>query len=131
MTFQDLKKKIMLSQSSSEQPELVKLLEGRPFWIWDKTAHRLEDHRTEGYCCFNHIVGAPVKNKIEMPMFDYEKLLFDALLIHDYKNPLKHNFKQKHLWVKKATGLGITEFMLRLMAWLCLKDSISAVLKCA
>jgi hypothetical protein len=28
------------------------------------------------------------------------------------------------LWqvVKKATGLGITEFMLRLMAWLCLKD---------
>ena len=28
-------------------------------------------------------------------------------------------FKDKHLWVKKATGLGITEFMLRLMAWLC------------
>ena len=29
------------------------------------------------------------------------------------------SFKNKHLWVKKATGLGITEFMLRLMAWLC------------
>ena len=28
----------------------------------------------------------------------------------------------KHLWIKKATGLGI-EFMLRFMAWLCLKDS--------
>src|ERR687888_213567 len=28
----------------------------------------------------------------------------------------------KHLWIKKATGLGITEFMLRYMAWLCLKD---------
>jgi hypothetical protein len=25
--------------------------------------------------------------------------------------------------VKKATGLGITEFFLRLMAWLCLKDN--------
>jgi late competence protein required for DNA uptake (superfamily II DNA/RNA helicase) len=29
------------------------------------------------------------------------------------------SFKDKHLWVKKATGLGVTEFMLRFMAWLC------------
>ena len=28
------------------------------------------------------------------------------------------SFKDKHLWAKKATGLGVTEFMLRLMAWL-------------
>jgi hypothetical protein len=34
--------------------------------------------------------------------------------------PLNHSFKHKHLWVKNATGLGITEFMLRFMAWLCL-----------
>jgi hypothetical protein len=26
------------------------------------------------------------------------------------------------LWVKKATGLGITEFFLRFMAWLCLRN---------
>jgi late competence protein required for DNA uptake (superfamily II DNA/RNA helicase) len=26
------------------------------------------------------------------------------------------------LWIKKATGLGVSEFMLRFMAWLCLKD---------
>jgi hypothetical protein len=32
------------------------------------------------------------------------------------------SFKDKHLWVKKATGLGVTEFMLRLMAWLCTRD---------
>ena len=32
------------------------------------------------------------------------------------------DFKDKHLWVKKATGLGVTEFMLRLIAWLCTKD---------
>ena len=32
------------------------------------------------------------------------------------------DFKDKHLWVKKATGLGVTEFMLRLMAWLCTRD---------
>jgi hypothetical protein len=30
-----------------------------------------------------------------------------------------NNFKDKHLWVKKATGLGVTELMLRMMAWLC------------
>ena len=32
-------------------------------------------------------------------------------------------FKDKHLWVKKATGLGVTELMLRIMAWLCTRDS--------
>ena len=44
------------------------------------------------------------------------------LLLLDFYNPSKHNFKHKHLWVKKATGLGVTEFMLRLMAWLCLRN---------
>jgi hypothetical protein len=29
----------------------------------------------------------------------------------------------KHVWIKKATGLGVSEFMLRFMAWLCLKDN--------
>jgi hypothetical protein len=31
--------------------------------------------------------------------------------------------RNKHLWIKKATGLGISEFMLRFMAWLCLRDN--------
>ena len=44
-------------------------------------------------------------------MFDYEELLF---------NELNQN---RHLWIKKATGLGITEFVLRYMAWLCFKDN--------
>jgi hypothetical protein len=35
---------------------------------------------------------------------------------------VKGSFKDKHLWVKKATGLGVTRFMLRIMAWLCTKD---------
>lgn len=122
MTFKELKKKISGLILSSEQTELKELLHDKPFWIWDATVHRLEDSRTEGCCCFNHIVGLPIKNKNEKPLFDYEKRLYDALLIPDYENLLKHNFKHRHLWVKKATGLGVTEFMLRLMAWLCLKD---------
>jgi hypothetical protein len=69
-------------------------------------------------CCFNHIVGLPVKDKTEHPIYDYEKILYDALI-----NSNKGDYKDKHLWVKKATGLGVTEFMLRLMAWLCTKDA--------
>ena len=36
---------------------------------------------------------------------------------------MSFSFKDKHLWVKKATGLGVTEFMLRFLAWLCLRNS--------
>jgi hypothetical protein len=57
--------------------------------------------------------------------------LYNALLIPGYFNSdtklhtddpanIMHPFKEKHLWVKKAIGLGVTEFMLRFMAWLCL-----------
>ena len=53
-------------------------------------------------------------------MFDYERLLYDSLLIADFYNPLQHTFKQKHVWVKKATGIGVTEFFLR---WLCLRNN--------
>lgn len=30
--------------------------------------------------------------------------------------------QHKHLWIKKATGLGVPEFILRYMCWLCLRD---------
>src|SRR5919107_1009108 len=37
--------------------------------------------------------------KINIPIFQYEKLIYDSLLISDFYNPLKHTFKLKHLWV--------------------------------
>jgi len=55
-------------------------------------------------------------------MFDYEKLLYDPLLASGFNNTLNHSFKHKHLCVKKATGLGVTEFFLRFMAWLCVRN---------
>ena len=61
-------------------------------------------------------------------MFDYETMLYRALLQPGYLNSssghgnILHAFKEKHLWVKKATDLGVTEFMLRFMAWLCLRN---------
>ena len=60
---------------------------------------------------------------MEKPIFDYQELLYEALLSPDFCNPLNHGFKDKHLWIKKATGLGVTEFFLRLMAWLCLRNN--------
>lgn len=52
-------------------------------------------------------------------MFDYEKKIFDEL--NKYGKGLDKQ-KNKHLWLKKATGLGVTEFVLRYMAWLCYRD---------
>jgi hypothetical protein len=119
LTFKDLKKRVSL-QVSQEETRLFERLKGKPFWIWDKQQHKQEDIRTDGYCCFNHIIGLPTKEGVEKAMFDYEKVLYDSILINDTTN--HNNFKHKHLWVKKATGLGVTEFFLRLMAWLCLRN---------
>ncbi len=47
-------------------------------------------------------MSLPVKNWVGHPIFDYEKILYDALMIPS------HNFKDKHLWVKKATVLEVT-----------------------
>jgi hypothetical protein len=61
--------------------------------------------------CFQHIIGLPSKYGKYHKLYDYEQDIYNILEQH------------KHLWIKKSTGLGITEFMLRYMAWLCLKDN--------
>lgn len=111
MTFRD-PQKLVQSQKSPEQSQALQRLKSKPFWICEPSQHRQEDIRTKGDCCFNHIIGLPRKDRIEKSIFDYEKLLYDSLLIREFYNPVKHNFKHKHLWVKKANGLGVTEFML-------------------
>ena len=111
IVFKDLQKLVSQSRQQNSRKELFQRLQGKPFWIWDKQQHKLEDIRTNGDCCFNHIIGLPQKDGNDMPLFDYEQLIFDSLN------------GNKHLWIKKATGLAISEFMLRFMAWLCLKDN--------
>ena len=103
-------------QQQKSSSSSLSVLKGLPFWKWDKEEHRKQAVVTNGKCCFNHVCGLPTKDKKEYPLFDYEKILYDSLLSVD------GTFKDKHLWVKKATGLGVTEFMLRLMAWLCTRD---------
>jgi hypothetical protein len=102
-------------QQQQQQQQQTTLFSSRvcnkPFWIWDIEEHKTADIITNGDYCFNHIIGLPTKNAQDKPFFDYEKLLFDTLQ------------QCKHIWIKKATGLGITEFMLRYMTWLCLRNN--------
>ena len=102
MTLQNLSKVLdkyeqQLSRSNIQQFDQLK---GLPFYNWQNP----QDTRT-----LNHAIGLPQKNGLSYPLFDYEQMLFDTL------------HTNKHIWIKKATGLGVTEFMLRYMAWLCLK----------
>jgi hypothetical protein len=122
VTFRDLQKLVQSQSGPEQQSQLFQRLRNKPFWIWDQAKHKQEDIKTKGDCCFNHIIGLPRKDETEKPIFDYEKLLYNSLLASKFYNPLEQTFKHKHVWIKKATGLGITEFFLRFMAWLCLRN---------
>ena len=78
----------------------------KPFYCWDTEYLGNRD------CCFNHMIGLPVDSKTHevKPLFPYEKEIFNIWEQYMY------------IWIKKATGLGVSEFFLRLMLWLCLKD---------
>src|ERR687887_2949794 len=114
--FKDLQKLVSQQQQEKARNDLYDRLINKPFWISDREQHKQEDIRTNGDCCFNHIIGLPQKDGEDKPLYDYEQLIFESL---DIQNT-------KHLWIKKPTGLGISEFMLRFMAWLCLKDDALA-----
>jgi hypothetical protein len=136
LTFKEIPKVIESQSDSSigKSNQILQCLKGKPFWYWkDSYIHKKNDIKYKGECCFNHQIGLPKKDGIEKPFFDYEKELYKALMIPGYlnSNPKLHSvdsnnimypFKEKHLWIKKSVGLGVTEFMLRFMAWLCLKD---------
>ena len=114
MTFKDLQKRVILQASTIQQQSKLTELHNKSFWIWNIEEHKQEDIRTNGNCCFNHIIGLPQKDGNDKPLYDYEEIIFDSLVTQN---------GNKHLWIKKATGLGISEFMLRFMAWLCIKDN--------
>jgi hypothetical protein len=112
--FRDLKRFVdnqnQTQQLQTSAAEQFSIFKGLPFYIWNKEEHRKAYAQTNGFCCWNHVIGLPQKEGKRFPLFPYEEILFNAL--QDYK----------HVWVKKATGIGITEFILRYMIWLCLKD---------
>jgi hypothetical protein len=93
MTLKDLKKRISLETTLQQQSRLFERLYNKPFWIWDQQQHKQEDIRTDGDCCFNHIIGLPQKDGIDKPLHDYERIIFDSLVTHD---------GNKHLWINMS-----------------------------
>jgi hypothetical protein len=113
MTFKDLQK-VVQSQSNGQitSVDLQTKLQDKAFWIFDKEQHKQEDIRTQGQCCFWHILGCPRKDGREMPVLPYQKILYDTLQNH------------KHIWCLKSRGIGVTSFLLRYIAWCCLNEKI-------
>jgi hypothetical protein len=68
VTFKDLKKRISLEAIAQQQSKLFERLQNKPFWIWDQQQHKLEDIKTNGDCCFNHIIGLPQKDGADKAM---------------------------------------------------------------
>jgi hypothetical protein len=133
LTFQDLQKLVQSEAGQTNNINLQAKLQGKGFWYWHPSKHKQIDKIDNGNCCFNLIIGLPRKEGMEKPLFDYELILYKALMQQGYlnsypyqrdqqQNDTTYTFKEKHVWIKKATGLGITEFFLRFMAWLCLRN---------
>jgi hypothetical protein len=166
MTIKDLQRLMeqhqhqhQTSSNSTAIQDLLNKLRDRPFYYWIKFQSK------NGAQSFNGIIGLPKKNGKPLPLFDYQFMIYKALMEPTYfnkrypspkeesyfdqkradvesttkikdqntlyskalyqrekDNTLLYPFKVKHVWIKKATGLGITEFMLRYMAWLCLRN---------
>lgn len=97
--------------------ELLKQIQGLPFWIKDREEHKeaIQECKDLGLdrlvCCFNHCIGLPKKNNMPMPIFDYENMIVDAIENND------------RVWIKKARGLGVTELIIRYIVWLCMRDN--------
>ena len=61
VAFKDLRKKVSL-EAIQQQSRLFEKLLNKPFWVWNQQQHKQQDIRTNGDCCFNHIIGLPQKD---------------------------------------------------------------------
>ena len=107
---QTIQQKNQQSQNQSSQSSLD-ILKDKPFWIWDKTEHLKLAKETNQQCCAQHILGLPRKNDKAFPLFDYQKLIFDAI---------ENN---QNIFILKSRGIGCTTFMIRYFAWKILSSS--------
>jgi hypothetical protein len=91
--------------SDYNNKDSLDIFKGKPFYCWDTEYLGLRD------CCFVHMIGLPKKDGETKPFFPYESDVLKAVQKH------------MHVWIKKATGLGISELFLYYMPYLCVKDN--------
>lgn len=82
-----------------------------PFWIWENFLHRSKFFKTNGRCCFNHLISLPLKAGNQYPIFDFQTIIFDTLE------------RNQNIWIEKTNGIGLTTFMLRYLAWKILSSA--------
>ena len=97
-----------------------KIFEGLPFYRFDLTPeqHKEVYHSTHSRCCWNHFIGLPEKDGKRYPLFDYQEQVFNDFMKSMRNEPLEDGSTYRFFAVLKATGLGFTEIIIRLMAWL-------------
>lgn len=61
--------------SNSDSSDIFK---NTPFWLWNQEVLSEKYRRTVGKCCFNHLIGLPIKNNKDYDIFLFQKLIFDA-----------------------------------------------------
>jgi len=67
--------------------------------------NQLDIFKGKSFLEFNDIIGLPIKNGKEHQIYDYEL---------DVINKIESN---RNIWIKKSRGIGITELLLRFLAW--------------
>lgn len=116
--YKFMERRYLVNKDILDNP--FKIFYGLPFYRFDLTREehlKLYDEK-KGRCCFNHFIGMPEKHGKINPFFPYEKEVFD-----DFEATLLGRSPQKLFAVLKATGLGFTEFMNRVMAWMAVSSS--------
>ncbi|MFI5407423.1 MAG: hypothetical protein ACHQ1D_13045, partial [Nitrososphaerales archaeon] len=111
--YKFLKNRYLINQDVLNNP--FEIFYGLPFYRFDLTREehlKLFDEK-KGRCCFNHFIGMPEKHGKINPFFPYQKEVFE-----DFEATLQGKSQQKLFAVLKATGLGFTELMNRIMAWM-------------
>lgn len=122
-TVKEFKKKRTRRADTFHKTVFAKEVQGKPFWIEDQTEHE-KIRETDKKCCFCHIVGLPEKEHLVGRSLD-GKEIFEKRShpMYDYEMELYHILdNERYIRIKKATGIGITTFILYLMAWYCVRD---------
>lgn len=73
--------------------------------------YKIDVFKDKTFLEFNDIIGLPVKNGIEHPIYDYELEMQDAIE------------QNQHVWIKKARGIGATELLIRYLSWKALSTN--------
>lgn len=116
--YKFMEKKYLIDSEVLDNP--FKIFYGMPFYHFDLTREehlKLYDEK-RGRCCFNHFIGMPQKHDKTFPFFEYQKIVWN-----DFRASLDGKSEQKLFAVLKATGLGFTEFMIRIMAWMAVTSN--------